>query len=520
MAVLVLLLAIFVPLYICMPPWCDMSFFDVCASAILRGEPFCKEIEIHGTAGAVFIHTAIRSLVGWGSVQLRIADLCLVAATIYLLVGRLLPGDQGTSSRWWAAVVLSLFYFSTTEWSHCQPDMRMLLLCLVALCLRQRQAGTLLYGLPAGRFTQRAFWEGVFWGLAFLVKPFAALPAVGCYGLTLALCWPQQRRLWRALVLDAGGVLAGGLAVGVLTLAWFYFSGNLPYYIAGNQGGWNEEYFKSSPSGIQRMSVAFVRMWPWSLIHFAALPAAVLALDRVFRARSANPSAPDRNDLSRALLAAFYLGWFAQANFIQWQFEYHLAPGMLLGLTLLLGESWLKERRAVRWLLLPGFLLWAVSLHPLLQPQRLALWDRCWSEGSSPKLRDRLTINPEDIGATSWVDLEQVAQFLKKQHVRDREVTCYGTSALHLYQALDIKPSTRYVMIHAWLLFFPSHQAEILHEVQSGPQRFVVADLVQLLRMSPAQYHQPVRIPDAAPSYPWKLREVFRAGRYLVFKVQ
>jgi hypothetical protein len=510
LAVLSLLLLVFGPLFVCLPLGCDLAFFDVCAESILRGEPFCRDIEIHGTAGAVFLHTAVRTLVGWRSEPLRVVDLLLVGFTVWLLVSRFLPQGFSLAGRLWAAIILLLFYFSTTEGIHCQPDMRMLLLSVGALCLRQKQIVTLLEGPVSTRqVALRAFGEGVLWGLAFLIKPFAALPAQGCWGITLALSWQDRQRLKRPLIRDACGLIAGGLAVGVATLAWFYFSGNLGYYIEGNLKGWNKEYYKSSPTLVQRVSGLFGHFWPWSLIHLAAVPAALVALDRALASRGANSQSPAPERVLRPLLAVFYLGWFIQANFIQWQFDYHVAATVLLGLAVLLNEPWLLNRWAAR-LAVPAFLLWALWLNPLLQPRHLALWERCWREGSSADVRDHLALKATDIWTPNWVDLEAVAAYLKAHGVGDREVTCYSLSTLHLYPQLHIKPATRFVMLQAWLFFFPSHRAEMMREVEASPQRYIVTDLVHLRSLTADQVPPSVRRPEHV---------VFQAGRYLVHRV-
>jgi hypothetical protein len=41
---LFLVIAAFLPLFVCMPPHCDSTFTDLCARAILRGEVVYREI--------------------------------------------------------------------------------------------------------------------------------------------------------------------------------------------------------------------------------------------------------------------------------------------------------------------------------------------------------------------------------------------------------------------------------------------------------------------------------------------
>src|SRR5262249_13476374 len=208
--------------------------------------------------------------------------------------------------------------------------------------------------------------------------------------------------------------------------------------------------------------------------------------------------------VGQGLLAVFYLGWFVEANFLLWQCDYHIVPPVILGLGLLAGEPWAASRRLVRWVVLPAFLLWIFFQvpPPLLTLERLALWGRCWQEGSSAELRDQLTLGPKPV-APSWEELEKVARFLEEREVRDREVTCYGASTLSLYRRLDLRPSTRFVMLWACLIIFKSHQDEILREVEASPQKYIVSDVSH-----PDPYRQHVSAslpPDHLPKrFPWK----------------
>ena len=65
---------------------------------------------------------------------------------------------------------------------------------------------------------------------------------------------------------------------------------------------------------------------PFSLLHFVAIPVAVVALFR---------RGPER-----AVLAALYLGWLAEATVVQKEFDYAHAPTILLGLAVLAAHRW------------------------------------------------------------------------------------------------------------------------------------------------------------------------------------
>src|SRR5208283_5109699 len=128
----------------------------------------------------------------------------VVTAIILLLVCKALPSSWSPVSRLVTALVLFFFYSSMSEWCQCQPDTWMLLPATGALCLRQRQVQRLLLASPpASTVIWAAVGEGVLWGLAFLIKPFAAFPALACFFLTLGLVWRKDRI--GKLAVDAGG---------------------------------------------------------------------------------------------------------------------------------------------------------------------------------------------------------------------------------------------------------------------------------------------------------------------------
>jgi hypothetical protein len=528
-AILAGLLVWALPLFLCMPLWVDCVFYDLGVRSLLRHGVLYQKVFYHGAPGIFWLQAAVRSLVGWGSGALRWVDLLLVAGSLLLLVNWPPAGGRSRAARIGMATVFLFVYFSTSEWCHCQPDTWMLLPALTALYLRQRQLADLRS--PEARigraFILRGLAEGLCWGAAFLIKPFIAAPALACLLLGLALSRAPGRRM----LLDLGLVLAGGLLAGTATLGWLWFSGDWPAFLDVARGDWRADYLANAPDWRTRSARALLWLLPWSAIHLLALPLALILIGRAVTARlRGEMTAGERT--APALLAACYLGWFVQANLLQMQFLYHLVAPLLLGLALLAGHFW-SVSGWVRWPLLTGLLLtavvphphftfdgeWVVQEHPLLQRERLSQWGRCWREGSSPAVRDRLTLESQYV-APSWMDLHRVAQELRRRGVRDRELTCFSLSTLSLYDELGVEPSTRFAELWACLMLFPAHRAEIIQEVRSSPQRYVVSDLCDL-GLTPEQTQGSVQLnPQLARSFPWAEPVVFRSGRYLLHRVR
>jgi hypothetical protein len=453
----------------------------------------------------IWFQAGVRSLVGWSSEALRAVDLVLFAGSVGLLARGVQPAGLPRAASVWMAVVLFLSYTAATEWGHCQPDTWMLLPALGALALRQRQLGKLLDPEVPGRaLARRGVPEGVLWGLAFLVKPFVAFSAVLCLLLAMGVAFrglTGPGRL-RRLACDFAGVLAGGLLVGAASIGYLVVSGDWHAFLEASLSDWNWDYAQTSPGWSQR-AVDVVAGWlrPWSALHLAALPLAVCLIYRAVRSRG-GPGAGVAEAARLPLLAAFYLGWFFEANFLQRQFEYHVLPVLLLAWALVLG--WLGSWRP--WpalaVAVPAALVWLVAYHPLLEGERLSLWAACCFPKNADRLKDRLASNPSN-GGTSWEDLRGVIQFLKARRAGNREVTCWYFSAIPVYTELWLEPSTRFVFPYQRTADFPRHRDVILAEAMSSPQRYVVFDL-DCVGGSGLPFPQPPR-----PSF-------FRSGRYLV----
>jgi hypothetical protein len=516
------LLVLSVPLFLCMPLEFDVLLYDVGARSVLGGAVYYRDYFEINLPGILWLHLGIRSALGWSSEAIRAVDLAFVAAIGWLLC-RWLKG-VGCPAAWraWTAVALAAFYFSTSEWCHCQRDTWMLLPVLGALFLRERQVARLTR--PGGPQAPTLAWgavEGFLWAAAVWIKPHALVMALVCWLLSILLAW--RRRLAKTgLALDLTGLLSGGLLAALPGVVWLWSSGAWESFW-DIQRNWNPEYLSAlgvGSSGGRQLLNLTETFFPWMLAHLAAVPAAIFFVGRglggpVRALPVANPGAV----AARALLAALYLAWLGQALFLQSDLDYHQVPPVFLAIALVGSVPWKGGvRRAVgcTGILFLGF---ALFHFPFLEAERLALWGRCLTEGSSAETYNTLAQFPS---RADWVALERVASYLRRQSLRDGELTCYDAWTISLYQDLGLKPSTRYCYFDVWYAIFTSHRREMRAALAGCPQRFVVSDLraADLAAWPPeGVFSKPYRFP--APlrrRFPWSQPGVFRAGWYMVHR--
>jgi hypothetical protein len=159
------------------------------------------------------------------------------------------------------------------------------------------------------------------------------------------------------------------------------------------------------------------------------------------------------------------------------------------------------------------------------------MWPRCWTEGGTPAVRDRVG---QYIGVhcgTRWEDLTRVAEYLRgiEPPLGPRELNCWHDSTHPLYLMLDLDPATRYM--HFGTAFGIEAKAEqVAREVATSPHRYVVSDLLRTTyyrnwlrqpRWWRAGDPLPLWLPPIERTmYPWNQPVVFRSGRYVVHKVE
>jgi hypothetical protein len=537
-----LLMLVGLPLFVCMPLWADTTLYDLAARNLLDGGIHYRDIFDTNLPGMVWLHAGIRALVGWRSEALRAVDF-LVFLGIAGLLARWLAGlGWSRAARVWVVFALLVYYFSQSEWSHCQRDTWMLLPALAALHLRRRQVADLAGNeAPLCRLVGRAVLEGILWGLAFWIKPFVGLPALAVWLAGVLLVRPGGRA--RLLMVDAACLLIGGLLVGGAGTIWLWSSGTWPYFW-NVLFHWDRDYYGHGPSLLARSRLLYRSLRPWGWLHFVALPLAARMLRRDSTdAREGRLSLSERassfaeRKTTLVLLAAFYLGWLVQATYLQKPYDYVLASIVPLALIVVAGHRWQGVRPCLRWAALAAFAAAVAVGHPLLQPQRLALWDRCWQEGSTPELRDRLKLATAP-DTPDWSDLARVAAELRRLHVGDYELTCFHNSPHPLYLDLGVQPSTPFLHFGTLLHYFPGRHEEIRQILAASRQRYVVSDVRHAgltMTESAAQplpsaaeervtavgvslpLHFPPRLRDV---FPWSEPVIFRTRRYLIHEVR
>lgn len=509
-ALFILLLISNGPLFVCMPLTADASFFDLQADLVREGGVLYRDIFEVNLPGVVWLHLAIRSLLGPGSEVMRMADLFLFSAIVAMLVWWVRRQGAPQHIQVMSAVLMYWFYFSLSEWCHCQRDTWMLLPALVAVAIRARQ--TLRLRQRSDSSARVLSWgviEGILWGTAFWIKPHVAVPALVCWVVSAMLV---GRNRW--LIADLGGLLAGGLAAGSVGTFWLVSFGAWPSFweIVCD---WHRDYVSSHPFSIANFLANLYRfLFPWIVLHCIAVPLACASLSRK---SSGNPTISEKG------MSAFYLAWLAQSLWQQ-NHAYVHAPAVLMAIAIIAANFKIAADSRFWRPAVIGFLLLAAIYSPALNPHRLECWVACFREGSSPRIRDRLG----NFVFPDWQDLERTAQFLERKPYSDRRLVCYSNSALYLYGRLGKRPACRYAHPRELISFFPSHRAEIHASVAAIGPHCVVADLALSNMTLPeasgdgsSPVHTLTRPESRAPGamYPWSHRVIFRAGRYVVFEV-
>jgi hypothetical protein len=565
---LALLLVTNAPLHVCMPLPSDAVLYDMQARTILDGGALYRDVFETNLPGIVWIHAAVRSLAGWSSEALRMIDLAVFGGVVWLLGAILRRTGLSPERRVAVACMLWWCYLSVSEWCHCQRDTWMLLPALAAFIARLRQRDRLcVASVPARVVFGAATVEGLLWASAFWIKPFVAIPALACFGFT---AW--RARHARRVALDGAGLLCGGIVAGAAGVLWLRSSGAWPFFL-DTFLEWNPDYVAGGRARwtLDRIYGIGFRLFPWVLLHVAAVPVAISALlgrgrgycdmsrSRIRDAIVPNHCHPDASLSSHGdgpqLVAVFYLAWLGQTLVLQQPFDYIQVPPILLAISVLaLRIVGSLPRPAVRFAV-AGFFAAAAMVSPALKLDRLTTWWDCVTHGGTAEVRDRLAY----LRTPDFSELARVAQFLRSQQVRDHELTCFHVHLIHLYPQLGVRPSTRYVGLEALRRLFPRHVNEIDRAVSRSPQRFVVTDLIEAglsafegqetgsrttrethaharsasVPVSPLSQSQtiaasghinPSRPPGLPPGFPdglrdefpWRLPVVFRSGRYVV----
>ena len=519
-AALLVVVGVGLPLFLCMPLTYDTAQYDLCVRKLLRGGVLYRDAFDNNLPGVIWIQAAARAMFGWRSEALRLADFGLISLTVLLLLRWLPARGVGAPARVVTATVFAVFYLFSAEHIHCQRDCWMLLPAVAAISLRRRQLFGNVRGIPYKAPFAHAVLEGLLWGAAVWIKPFVLVPAAASWLVGNLLV----RRASRPAFLDACGLLVGGILVGGLGLTWLAATGAWDWFWEFLLV-WNRDYAalvrnESRAMGLFAMTVHYV---PWSLVHLAAVPIAVVGVARALGNRGrANPAAP------MALLSAFYLGWLAQAVALQRITDYAMAASAFPAIIVVAEAVQRGCSPFMRRTILAALAAAALCVAPGLRLERLALWPRCCREGSTPELRDFLTV-PTWRNPTDYQDLARVEEFLRDQGAADGEVTCLSGFTYLIYSDLNLEPSTRFHGVEASVRCFPSHVGTIRAELEASRTRFVLSDLAYTNDLTEQEAKEtdpkdPLALPPAflqkfEGAYPWDGRIVFRAGKYVVHRV-
>lgn len=470
----------------------DAILFDIYARNLQRGGVAYRDWCETNLPGMAWLHLAARVIGGWDTRWLRALDGFVVLGSL-TLISCWFP-DNHKWRRWALVLALFIFYLALSEWCHVQRDPWMLLPSLGALYLRRAQVQR--RAEPMRAVCLCGFIEGLLWAAAFWIKPFVAVPGLLVWLVSARLELRTAHGSYRWVLINGLAVFVGGLAAGAIGITWMIVSGAWPHFWE-MATVWNREYFSFDVTQGQRWLLTagmLVRLSPWVLVHLVAVP---LAVRHLFAARQ----------LEQALMAALYLGWLIQAVALQHLFDYVHVPPIMLGFAVVSGEIARTDRSWARatWLLL--LVLCLSTRIPVLIDRAQAFW----SERNSALLRDRLS----GLHKVNWVELGNVSDFLRREGIRDGELTSFQMPTAALYRELDVEAATRYHFFQNNYLTFRSQRERIRNELSASKQRFVVCDLLY--------YGIALEKPDPSllpPRWnPWHSRIVYQSGRYVVLAI-
>ncbi len=546
-----------VPLFLCMPPWNDVTLHDMAVRSMLRGGVHYRDVFDTNLPGIDWLMAGVRFAFGWNYEALRIADLVVIgSAAVLLLVWVRQAGGTAYSVAWLAASI-AMFYPFTSEFNHVQRDPWLLLPALIAMRMRlgrvERAAEVFS---PGGTIL-----EGMVWGAAVWIKPHVIVPALAVWFVSAILI--SRLEVWRGVLQDLFWLTVGGALAGGAGVAWLVATGAWPHFLDVFLN-WNPGYLADVwPATVDRLQYTTHCFRPWNLLHFIAIPYALLAFweARMWSRRSGDPKriwgsrwfyAPAETEAAanaRAFLAALYLGWFAESILLQKGFEYVQVPLLFLAMAVVATHRWAFGFVYLLWFALVGGIMNVPALatlakkadpqfpairfeqHPLTDRRVMSYWKRCLNEGGTPEIRDQLGQYIDVHCGTNWQELDQVAEFLRTVDppLGPGELNCWHDSTHPLYLMLDLDPATRYM--HYGTVFAIRKQANrIADEVAASRQRYVVSDLLRMTwhkeqAYAPGADGDPLKLPKWFPvsqrdKFPWNQPIVFRSGRYLVHKVE
>lgn len=510
-----ILLGICGPLFLRLPITNDAVLYDLESRWLEDGILPYRDIVEANFPGVLVIHSCTRQFFGSSGEALRIVDLLIFS--LILLVGfRLISlASRNFSVGAWFAVFGLLFYLSQTEWCHCQRDTWLLLPALLGGLLRTNQVRRVQNSSNLMTFAH-SLAEGLVWGAGIWLKPHLVIVCVVVWVLSLFMLTGVRRKL-----IDASGLLTGGLIAGAVGLGWLIQVGAFEAFVA-SLSEWNPGYLAARTDNWtqQRYVAMSFRLAPWPLLHLIALPISLWSIGSFVSKSTA------RNEVSflRAGLSSIYIFWFLQAHLLQHLFDYVHVPLVILAL-LVLGAFATEYRFLRTKSVIFTFALLAAFASPFFKSEQMQLW--------KPSLQGELTLAEKDqlarLTNPIWEDLAEIESFLRKQDVQGEDVLMYNSDLVTLYWNLDLQSPTPYVYMFELQFYFPDRKELFLKSMQEGAQRFVVTDLAGCGLPSATAEEIGPQGPLAPPpayahykltAYPWSEPVVFRSGRYMVHEVR
>ena len=299
-----------------------MTLHDMAVRSILRGGVHYRDVFDTNLPGIDWAMAGVRRAFGWGYEVCARVDLVVIGGRGRGCCSCGCGGPAGPGTRVaWLAAAAAMFYPFTSEFNHVQRDPWMLLPAVVAARLRLRPGAS----EPARSASRRSVRcsKGFVWGVAVWVKPHVVVPAVAVWVVSAVLI--ARRESGRpcsatSRACSLGGLLAG--AAGRRVARRHRRVAALPRRVPELEPGLHRPTCRRRGHAVRYRPFYCFR--PWSLLHFVALPLALLALlgspraargpDRATPARRWSTPPPRANGRgARALLAALYLGWLRQA---------------------------------------------------------------------------------------------------------------------------------------------------------------------------------------------------------------
>jgi hypothetical protein len=433
------------------------------------------------------------------------------------------------------------------------------------------------------------------WALAVWIKPHFLAVAACWWAFTLprlvgSLAVGLGWRAWlRVAFADLGGSLLGGGAVGAIGVWYLVTSGTWDAF-REVMTTWSAGYLDGTLSQIHARLAIFIWFPPWNFLAPLAVVFALFGMidARVWAGRFRPPEdgglldpvafrgvwfkgGTDEERYARACLGAVYILWLAQGVLLQRSYLYVHAAEVFIGLGVWAAYRWNASALILAWLVAvqvawvsaPQTLgAWAerdatvrevFTPHPIFDRRRLNLWWDCvrpLPTNERWRLADDLRWETHNAACFSHVELHEVAEYLRSQHVGDGELVCWHDSPHALYLLLGVKPGLRFMHVNTARMISEDCDRRVCEEFAANlAKRFVVIDLKRFAFQettweAQAAYNEPgVSVTDLLPpaaqwvrnTRNWRMpaeptlpfdttRTVFRGangrGRYVVIELK